>query len=249
MLKGAPASQKLERKQRWLFAVNRLLRRLRPQANVYLGKRCKLSRSTDFEGYNAIDDDVDVSYSKIGRGTFISSACRLCDTKIGRFCSIGDHVELIIGDHPTRVFASTHPAFYSRACQAGFSFVTENQRPDLKRIDERWLATIGNDVWIGSHVKILNGVRIGDGAIVAAAALVTRDVPPYSIVGGVPAKVIRMRFTPEEIAFLEEFRWFDRPLDELEADRALYQDISELRRRYDSAFAGTQEEERRSGEV
>ena len=74
-------------------------------------------------------------------------------------------------------------------------------------------AKIGNDVWIGEDVKIIGGVTIGDGAIVATGATVTKDVPPYAIVGGVPAKVIRYRFDMPTIDFLLKDKWWDKPVD------------------------------------
>ena len=69
--------------------------------------------------------------------------------------------------------------------------------------------TIGNDVWIGYEAVILSGVTIGDGAIIGTRAVVTKDIPPYTIVGGVPAKPIRRRFDEETVARLEELRWWD----------------------------------------
>ena len=70
---------------------------------------------------------------------------------------------------------------------------------------------VGNDVWIGFEAVILAGVKIGDGAIIGARAVVTKDVPPYTIVGGVPAKTIRKRFSDEDIATLMELKWWDLP--------------------------------------
>ncbi len=69
---------------------------------------------------------------------------------------------------------------------------------------------IGNDVWIGANVLILDGVTIGNGAIIAAGAVVTKDVPPYAVVGGVPAKIIKYRFNKEEIDFLEQLKWWEK---------------------------------------
>ena len=90
---------------------------------------------------------------------------------------------------------------------------------DRARIPEAWDnrgdIIIGNDVWIGYEAVILSGVTIGDGAIVAARAVVTRDVPPYAIVGGVPAKPIRQRFSNPDIAQLLELRWWDWPKEKI----------------------------------
>ena len=81
--------------------------------------------------------------------------------------------------------------------------------------DNRGDILIGNDVWIGYEAVILSGVTIGDGAIVAARSVVTKDVPPYTIVGGVPAKPIRRRFDRETIDALLELRWWDWPAEKL----------------------------------
>ncbi|MDE6603995.1 MAG: CatB-related O-acetyltransferase [Lachnospiraceae bacterium] len=83
---------------------------------------------------------------------------------------------------------------------------------------------IGNDVWIGANVCILPGVRVGDGAVIAAGAVVTKDVAPYAIVGGVPAKVIRYRFSPEEIHTLLKIRWWDWSVEKVERNIELLYD-------------------------
>ena len=82
---------------------------------------------------------------------------------------------------------------------------------------------IGNDVWIGSHVLIKGGVHIGNGACVAAGAVVVKDVPPYAIVGGVPAKVIRYRFSPEVIGKLLELEWWNFDESKLKNSIAIFQ--------------------------
>ena len=99
--------------------------------------------------------------------------------------------------------------------------------------DHRGDIVIGNDVWIGYEAVILSGVTIGDGAIVAARSVVTRDVPPYTIVGGVPARPIRRRFDQETIDALLELRWWDWPLEKLSKSLRAIQagDLEALRRR------------------
>ena len=91
----------------------------------------------------------------------------------------------------------------------------------MERIPEAWDnqgdIVIGNDVWIGYEAVILAGVTIGDGAIIGARAVVTKDVPPYTIVGGVPAKPIRKRFSDSDISRLLELRWWDWPTEKIAA--------------------------------
>ena len=83
--------------------------------------------------------------------------------------------------------------------------------------EQNFHIVIKNDVWIGSHVLLLEGITIGDGAIIAAGAVVTKDVPPYSIVGGVPAKIIKKRFDDDTIRQLLELDWWSKPIDEIES--------------------------------
>ena len=114
------------------------------------------------------------------------------NTEVGKFCSIGSELICSPIEHPT-TYLSTSPAFYSDKKKYDFSFLDiEHYNPDRK-------TTIGNDVWIGARVFIKGGIKIGDGAIIAAGSVVVKDVPDYAIVGGVPAKLIRFRFSEEVV--------------------------------------------------
>ena len=93
---------------------------------------------------------------------------------------------------------------------------TQNASYDNSAIRDNKPVVIGNDVWIGAYVSILPGVHIGDGAVVAAGAVVTKDVEPYAIVGGVPAKTIKYRFTQKRIEELLEIKWWEWSIKELE---------------------------------
>ena len=119
-----------------------------------------------------------------------------------------------IGMHEHPVYAiSTSPATYGRRNLFGMPPACD---------DFPAPPTIGNDVWIGSLALILQGVTIGDGAIVADGAVVTKDVAPYSIVGGTPAKLIKMRFDKDIITYLAQLRWWDLPPEELKTLRPLF---------------------------
>ena len=124
--------------------------------------------------------------------------------KIGKFCSVACGAKFLFtsGNHSLRSLSTyTFPIFY------------EQWGLDPKNIRDAWDnkgdIVIGNDVWIGYEAVILSGVTVGDGAIIGTRAVVTKDVPPYTIVGGVPARPIRRRFDPQTIARLEELRWWD----------------------------------------
>ena len=123
---------------------------------------------------------------------------------IGKFCSIACGAKFLFtsANHTMRSL-STYP----------FPIFFEEWELDAKNICEAWDnkgdIVIGNDVWIGFEAVILSGVTIGDGAIIGTRAVVTKDVPPYTIVGGIPAKPIRKRFDDETIAQLEALNWWD----------------------------------------
>jgi len=127
-----------------------------------------------------------------------------------------------LGEHPSKDFVSTHPMFYSTIGQSNPVIVEKSL------FDEFPTTVIGNDVWIGARAVLKTGVKIGDGAIVAAGAIVVNDVEPYSIVGGVPAKHIRYRFSQEQIGTLLESRWWEKDLEWLKANKHLFARIDDF---------------------
>lgn len=181
----------------------------------------------EFEGKNLIGRKVDLSNSVIGYGSYVGNESSLPACKIGKYCSISWNVKLVAGMHPTKNWVSTYPGFFSKATAACCHYVTEQKFEELKYADSdhRYFCEIGNDVWIGAHVLLMNGVKIGDGAIIAAGAVVTEDVPNYAIVGGVPAKVIRYRFEEKEIEFLNELQWWNQPEEWIEKNAPYFSDI------------------------
>lgn len=128
-----------------------------------------------------------INSSRIGAYTYICPNSSIQNATIGRYCSIAPDVVIGPGRHPLGGF-STSPVFYRKDNPLGESFVSENTE-----FAEYLPVIIGNDVWIGTRAIILDGVKIGDGAVVAAGAVVTKDVPPFAIVGGIPARQIGER--------------------------------------------------------
>lgn len=166
--------------------------------------------NTVLEGGNTVYGDI--NDSQVGYGTFIAPYSTLEFCRIGRYTSIGRYVHIIRGQHPIEKFVSTSPCFYSLEKQAGFTYTDEQLFDDYRWLDaeDKIAVDIGSDVWIGSSVNILEGVRIGDGAVIAAGATVAADVPPYAIVGGVPAKIIKYRFTEEQRTHLLKLKWWNK---------------------------------------
>ena len=149
-------------------------------------------------------------YSYIGKGTIIH------DTTIGKFCSISDYCVIGLPNHSLKTLSSS-PVFSLVHNGTKSSWVTEDQPYIPVNVK------IGNDVWIGYRAMIPTNVIIGDGAVIAAGAVVTRDVPPYAVVGGVPARIIKYRFPQEVIEKLLELRFWDRPDDEIKNNLQLFQ--------------------------
>jgi acetyltransferase-like isoleucine patch superfamily enzyme len=142
--------------------------------------------------------------TRIDAFSYVSPNCVLHATHIGRYCSIGDSVS-ILSTHPTNRL-TTHPFTYESIFGAPFEVATEKQVAFSGKLP---ITKIGHDVWIGSSTKIKSGVTIGDGCVVGAGSVITKDIAPFSIVGGVPAKLIRPRFNKEQIARIANIQWWN----------------------------------------
>lgn len=189
--------------------------------HVKIGKGAQVSISAEFGGYNKIGSNSRFS-GYIGYASYIGENCTV-NAKIGKYCSIASHVNTVRGNHPTRDWVSTHPAFFSPNKQCGMTYSQEEKYTEYKTLIE-----IGNDVWIGDSALILDGVCVGDGAIIAAGSVVTANVPPYAIVGGVPARIIRYRFSEEEVVRLLELKWWDKPEQWIKENAESFSDIKKF---------------------
>jgi acetyltransferase-like isoleucine patch superfamily enzyme len=153
---------------------------------------------------------VRVNNSSIGDYSRVRQFTTMHYCSVGKYTCISKNVRIGLGGHPLNLI-SINSVFYSHQAN--------ELRGDWVRkidFDEHSETEIGNDVWIGESVTIVGGVKVGNGAVIGTKAVVTKDVPPYAVVGGIPAKLIKYRFEPEIIEKLLEIKWWDLPEDEIE---------------------------------
>lgn len=169
--------------------------------NVFVNKTSRII-NTILNSYITINQNSVLTNVEMGSYSYIGENAQLHNVIIGKFCSIAPSVKIGLGNHPTS-FVSTSPVFFSQKKQCGISFA------DTEYFNENLRTYIGNDVWIGVNAYIKDGIKIGDGAIIGAGAVVVKDVPPYAIIGGVPAKIIKYRYTTDIINRLMKIKWWD----------------------------------------
>lgn len=165
-------------------------------------KNSKIARGSSIDSasilfeHTAIGTDSILNNTQMKSYSYIGNNCLIQFARIGKFCSIGTNVYIGLGIHPQH-FLTTSPLFYKRNNPLNIEIV------DNDLFKHEYLETIiDHDVWIGNNVLILGGVAIGQGAIIAAGSVVTKHVPPYAIVAGVPAKVKKFRFDNQMIEYL-----------------------------------------------
>ena len=169
-----------------------------------IGFNSAVTKSCVLAGENSIGQSCVIANSKFGVASYCAHNVVIVNSDIGAYTSIGSNVSIGLFQHPTRGYISTFPGFHIAWRETPY---LDAPRP-FKVNNE---TIVGNDVWIGDSARIVSGVKIGDGAIIGAGAVVIKDVPPYAVVGGIPAKIIRYRFTDKQIELLLKEKWWDWP--------------------------------------
>lgn len=160
--------------------------------------------------------------SNIGSYTYVGRNSLIVQAKIGKYCSIAEGVKIGVAKHPI-AYVSTSPMFYKKKSILGNGF-------SINDFEEYSQSIVGNDVWIGMNSIIMPGIRIGDGAIIGANSVVTKNVEPYSIVGGVPSRLIRKRFDEDTINNLLEICWWNFNEKKIKKKAYLFNDIDSFLR-------------------
>lgn len=189
-------------------------------SNSYIGEYSRVRRSK-LGCYVRIDRQNLIQDSIIGDYAYTGPFDMIFRSNIGKYCSISYGVTIGPPEHNYHRL-SMHPFIHlSNYNILGAEEIIVSDKQDKP-------CNIGNDVWIGCNATILRGVTIGDGAIVAANALVNKDVPPYAIVGGVPAKILKYRFSEVIIAKLLQLKWWNFPIEKIRKNRHLFtEDLTE----------------------
>lgn len=203
-------------KQLFFFLFERLInvahvlkeRRQYPTCLIQYG--AQICKKTELGKYSSIFRNTILIETKIGKYSYIQKNSRVYYATIGNFCSIAEQVIIGAANHRMDIPCAS-PYFDKSFDYLPKTFDTVNVKMEnIKGV------IIGNDVWIGLRAVIIDGVKIGDGAIIAAGAVVTKDVEPYAVVGGIPAKLIRFRYNEETIIKLLDSKWWNQSDDWIE---------------------------------
>jgi len=158
--------------------------------------------------YTSVGPFTELFECSVGDYTYMMQNCQMQYSEIGKFCSIASYVRLHPVNHPTWR-PTTHHMTYRRKSY-GLGETDDEDFFDWRRGSK---VVIGHDVWLGHNVVVRAGVSIGHGAVVGSSSVVTKDIPPYAIAVGNPARVIKYRFEPDVIEKLLEIQWWDWPYD------------------------------------
>lgn len=165
--------------------------------------------------YVSTDRNNLIMGSRVGRYTYTGPFDMIFNAEIGSFCSISYGVTIGPPEHDYERI-STHPFLHN----GRYGILDENDLLEVSKFNKS--CTIGHDVWIGCNATILRGVTVGCGAVIGANALVNKDIPPYAIVGGVPARIIKYRFEKEIIEKLMTLEWWNWNVEKIRKNRHIF---------------------------
>ncbi len=192
--------------------------------NIKLAWSAKILPKSVFGGYNSVERNS-TFYGKMGHDSYIGKDSFIY-AEIGNYTSIGDNVKCVFARHPVNGFVSTSPVFFSTKKQNGHTYVHKQLYDEVMLQEDKDVPVIiGSDVWIGTGVTIVGKIRIGDGAVLAAGSVVTHDVQPFTIVGGVPSREIKKRFDHKTIERLLASKWWNRDERWIKENYFLFQDV------------------------
>ncbi len=196
-----------------------ILRRRFETSVIYAG--VSIDRSSVLGEYTVLFRDVALINSTLGAFSYVQTRTVICSAEIGKFCSVAGGVNIGLPQHSISS-VSSHPIFYLKNTPLPKIFCDGDLYPAVRK------TVLGHDVWIGQGAMIMSGVIIGTGAVVGAGAVVTKDVPAYAIVGGVPAKIIKYRFSESIIKALLDSHWWNMPEKWLRDNHLLFRSPVEL---------------------
>ncbi len=193
-----------------------------------------LVRASEFGRYTYLGPRSIVMHSSIGDYGYAMGDNQIAHARIGKFCNIATGVRINPSNHPW--WRATLHHFTYRSASYGFGLADDAEIFDWRREDA---VSIGPDVWIGHNAIVMPGVSIGTGAAIGSGAVVTKDVPPFAIAAGVPAKVLRLRFDADTIARLLRIAWWDWSHQAIDAALADFRslDAAAFARKYDRGHA------------
>ncbi len=199
----------------WVVMRSKLLKRYKTLSVGYLSTIIDCTFSEE----NHVFPYANLVNVELGKFTYVGGNTYIKNTRVGNFCSIAAECRIGLGIHPVNL-VSTHPCFYAPKHEWSIHPDREVGITEYNNIE------IGHDVWIGTRVIIVDGVKIGNGAVIAAGSIVTKDVPPYAIMAGVPAKILKYRFEPAEVDTIQKTAWWDWDTEKIKREKGQFLDLN-----------------------
>jgi phosphonate metabolism protein (transferase hexapeptide repeat family) len=201
-------------------------RRISLGEQPWIHETARVDRST-VGAYTWIGAGSSIVKSTFGDYSYTAGDVSIIYSEVGKFCSIASHVRLNPGNHPMERVTQHHMTY--RRVMYGFGDTDDEEFFDWRRAHS---VTVGHDVWIGHGAILLPGVRVGTGAVIGAGAVVTKDVEPYTIAIGVPARPLRPRFPQDVVEKLMAIAWWDWSRDQLEERFADFNELGPFLEKY-----------------